>query len=86
MSKPFAALPGFYKLLFLYLEPISTILPALLIWFWPGWSWFHRELLPGPWPPVLSSEAVEDVRTNMAIWQLGSCETTYAYAFHWSGI
>jgi len=73
MSKLFAALPGFYKLLFLYLEPISTVLPALLIWFWPGWSWFHQELHPGPWPPVLGSDAAGDVRTKMAIWQLGSC-------------
>jgi len=26
----FAALPGFYRLLFLYLEPLSTIAPALI--------------------------------------------------------
>lgn len=74
MSKPFAVLPGFYKLLFLYLEPISTVVPALLIWFWPGWLWFHRELYPGSGLPVLESDIAGDPRTKMAIWQLGSCE------------
>lgn len=80
MSKPFAVLPGFYNLLFLYLEPVSTVLPAFLIWFWPGWSWFHRELYPSSWPPVLGSDTAEDLRTKMAIWQLGSCEDTSCFA------
>jgi len=73
MTKPFAVLPGFYNLLFLYLEPVSTILPAFLIWFWPGWSWFHQELYPGSGRPVLGLDTAGDVRTKMAIWQLGSC-------------
>jgi hypothetical protein len=46
----------------------STILPALLIWFTPGASWFHHELIPAQ-EPVVSLEA----RTRMAIWQLGNC-------------
>ncbi|KAH9981410.1 hypothetical protein BGW80DRAFT_1162386 [Lactifluus volemus] len=66
----FPALPGAYKALFLYIEPASTILPALLIWFTPGASWFHHELIPAPpQEPVVSLEA----RTRMAIWQLGNC-------------
>jgi hypothetical protein len=80
MSKSFAVLPGFYKLLFLYLEPVSTILPAFLIWFWPGSSWFHRELYPSPWHPYLVAEAAGDPRTKMAIWQLGSCENSYFFS------
>lgn len=76
MSKPFPVLPGFYNLLFLHLEPVSTILPAFLIWFWPGWSWFHGELYPGSLPPAPGSDTAEDLRTKMAIWQLGSCEGT----------
>ncbi|KAA1466683.1 hypothetical protein DENSPDRAFT_831559 [Dentipellis sp. KUC8613] len=64
----FPALPGFYKLLFLYLEPISTVAPAFLIWFFPGASWFHHELIPSS-----SAAPALDARTTMAIWQLGNC-------------
>ncbi|KAK7468438.1 hypothetical protein VKT23_002951 [Stygiomarasmius scandens] len=65
----FPALPGFYKLLFLYLEPVSTISPALLIWFWPGARWFHHELVPSAVP----SSGPLDARTTLAVWQLGGC-------------
>ena len=64
----FLALPGFYKTLFLYIEPASTIAPAFLAWFFPGASWFHHELIPFA-PPL----AQLDARTTMAIWQLGNC-------------
>ena len=76
MLKPFAALPGFYNLLFLYIEPALTILPAFLIWFRPGWWWFHQELYPFSGYIAPGSRIVEDLRTKMAIWQLGSCEDT----------
>ncbi|KAI0248666.1 hypothetical protein BJV78DRAFT_1233475 [Lactifluus subvellereus] len=65
----FPALPGAYKALFLYIEPASTILPAILIWFTPGAAWFHHELIPAPQDPSIGLEA----RTRMAIWQLGNC-------------
>ncbi|KIK54603.1 hypothetical protein GYMLUDRAFT_48512 [Collybiopsis luxurians FD-317 M1] len=70
MSDSFPALPGFYKLLFLYFEPVSTISPALLIWLWPGASWFHHQLVPTP--DVLASRSL-DARTVLAVWQLGNC-------------
>lgn len=41
MVKEFPALTGFYKWLFLYIEPTSTILPAPMTWFFPGAAWFH---------------------------------------------
>ncbi|KAN0124555.1 hypothetical protein V8E53_015821 [Lactarius tabidus] len=65
----FPALPGVYRALFLYIEPVSTILPAVLIWTTPGAAWFHHELIPAPGESPNSLEA----RTRMAIWQLGNC-------------
>ncbi|KAH9998328.1 hypothetical protein BJV77DRAFT_981308 [Russula vinacea] len=65
----FPALPGVYKALFLYIEPVSTILPAILIWYTPGAAWFHHELIPAQH----ASSAGIDPRTRMAIWQLGNC-------------
>ncbi|KAF4572467.1 hypothetical protein AB1N83_006966 [Pleurotus pulmonarius] len=66
----FPALPGFYKTLFLHIEPFSTVLPAVMIWFSHGASWFHHELIPS-----FGSEASGpfDPRTKMAVWQLGNC-------------
>ncbi|THU89452.1 hypothetical protein K435DRAFT_781618 [Dendrothele bispora CBS 962.96] len=45
--------------------------PALLIWFWPGASWFHHGLVPSSSvaPPLNSL----DPRTILAVWQLGGC-------------
>ncbi|KAF7972579.1 hypothetical protein HWV62_17714 [Athelia sp. TMB] len=67
----FLALPGFYRTLFLYIEPASTISPALLAWLYPGAEWFHNELIPSK-APALPSGFLEP-RTSMAIWQLGNC-------------
>ncbi|KAI0771040.1 hypothetical protein BD413DRAFT_554724 [Trametes elegans] len=66
----FPALPGFYQLLFLHIEPISTVMPAVMAWSFPGAAWFHHELIPDgtPVPAALSNP-----RTTMAIWQLGNC-------------
>jgi len=66
----FAALPGFYRLLFLYLEPVSTIAPALIVWFFPGPSWFLHQLIPSTEPAPAQSL---DPRALMAIWQLTNC-------------
>ncbi|KJA29379.1 hypothetical protein HYPSUDRAFT_32799 [Hypholoma sublateritium FD-334 SS-4] len=69
-SDSFPALPGIYRLLFLYLEPISTITPALMVWFFPGASWFYHQLIPSASPvPVASLEP----KALMAIWQLTNC-------------
>jgi hypothetical protein len=68
MAKPFPALPGFYQFLFLHVEPLSTLVPAFLIWFFPGATWFFNELIVGG---ILSTSL--DSRTTMAIWQLASC-------------
>ncbi|KAJ3474688.1 hypothetical protein NLI96_g12312 [Meripilus lineatus] len=64
-------LKGFYKLLFLYLEPISTFLPAIMIYGAPGAHWFHHELIPdgSPVPPP----GFLDPRSTMAVWQLANC-------------
>jgi len=67
----FPALPGFYQLMYLYIEPISTVLPAILAWTYPGATWFHHELVPSNSPALPSGFL--DARTTMAIWQLGNC-------------
>ncbi|TDL28950.1 hypothetical protein BD410DRAFT_824510 [Rickenella mellea] len=71
MAKDFPALPGFYNLLFLHLEPVSTVLPALVVWFYPGAAWFHHQLVPSEIPTPLTGTL--EPRAEMAIWQLGSC-------------
>lgn len=67
-GKPFPALEGFYQFMYLYFEPISTIIPAFIIWLYPGAAWFHGELVPGP-----KASTSLDPRSLMAIWQLSSC-------------
>jgi len=66
----FPALRGFYQLLFLYLEPMSTMLPALMAWIAPGAAWFHHQLIPSSEPVP---NAPLDARTHMMVWQLGNC-------------
>jgi len=66
----FPALPGIYRILFLYLEPMSTITPAVMVWLFPGASWFHHQLIPSSIPPPTT--ALEP-RTLMAVWQLTNC-------------
>ncbi|CCA69420.1 hypothetical protein PIIN_03320 [Serendipita indica DSM 11827] len=68
MAAPFPALTGFYKLLFLYIEPALTIIPAFIIGFYPGAVWFHNELALGS-KPILNLEP----GARMAFWQLASC-------------
>jgi len=67
----FPALPGFYQFLFLYFEPVSTISPALMIWLWPGASWFHHQLVPSYESSM--PLGLLDSRTTLAVWQLGNC-------------
>jgi hypothetical protein len=55
----------------------STFLPALLTWGYPGAAWFFHGLsVPPPGarvPPI-------DARTEMVVWQLGSCAPAHALA------
>ena len=100
--KNFPALTGFYKALFLYIEPckyigtiwcrllsnkknctphgrsilVSTILPAVLIWFQPGENWFHHQLIPSAHPAPVDGL---DARTRMVVWQLGNCVSVSSY-------
>ncbi|KIM84748.1 hypothetical protein PILCRDRAFT_96812 [Piloderma croceum F 1598] len=64
----FMALPGFYKALFLYIEPISTISPALMVWIYPGAKWFYHELIPSS-----ASALPLEPKSSMAILQLTNC-------------
>jgi hypothetical protein len=69
-SSSFAALPGFYRLLFLYLEPLSTTAPALIVLGIHGPEWFFHQLIPSTDPVPTQSL---DSRVLMAIWQLTNC-------------
>ncbi|KAI0089872.1 hypothetical protein BDY19DRAFT_941257 [Irpex rosettiformis] len=71
-TESFPALTGFYRFLFLYLEPALTALPCLLIWTLPGAAWFHHGLIQDDRPSP-SSTIIPDARTHMAILQLGNC-------------
>lgn len=61
---------GFYRLLFLYLEPFSTLAPVLMVWVSPGPAWFLHQLIPSSAPPPSASL---EPRTLMAVWQLTNC-------------
>jgi len=63
----FPALPGFYKLVLLHLEPVSTTIPALSCFVYPGTQWFYNGLIPGPAPATMDPRAVASV------WQLVNC-------------
>ncbi|TCD71454.1 hypothetical protein EIP91_010160 [Steccherinum ochraceum] len=67
----YPALTGFYNLLYLWLEPLSTTIPAIMIWTVPGAAWFHHQLIPDSSPAPLNASM--DPRSLMGIWQLGNC-------------
>ncbi|CAK5264976.1 unnamed protein product [Mycena citricolor] len=69
-SASFPALQGFYQLLFLYIEPTSTMIPALMAWIFPGAAWFHHQLIPSP-AAVPSTPLA--ARTQMIVYQLANC-------------
>lgn len=69
MSDSFPALPGFYRLVFLYLEPLLTIIPVLFIWSPQGTNWFYQEQIPSS---TLAPSPVDD-RTRMIVAQLVNC-------------
>ncbi|TFK43920.1 hypothetical protein BDQ12DRAFT_643714 [Crucibulum laeve] len=64
----FPALPGYYKFLFLYLEPVSAFFPIIMVQL-SGANQFHHELIPTAIEPILSKL---DPRTEIAIWQLAT--------------
>lgn len=62
------ALSGFYEFVFLHLEPVSTITPAVICFAYPGATWFYNELIPG-----FQRETAIDLRAKMAILHLANC-------------
>jgi len=64
----FDALPGYYKLLFLHLEPLSLLGPFIQSCLW-GPAWFYNELVPPKGPPPIDL----DPRAQIGIWQLLTC-------------
>ncbi|RDB28607.1 hypothetical protein Hypma_015050 [Hypsizygus marmoreus] len=68
----FSALPGFYNFMFLYLEPLSTIGPAISCLIHPGTQWFYHELVPSGTPAPATAAGL-DPRTITAVWQLANC-------------
>ncbi|XP_006454526.1 hypothetical protein AGABI2DRAFT_189782 [Agaricus bisporus var. bisporus H97] len=69
MADAFAALPGIYRLVFLYIEPLTTFIPFLFVWITPGAKWFFREQVPYDIP---ASTPLDD-RTYMVVTQLVNC-------------
>ncbi|KDN39577.1 hypothetical protein RSAG8_08733, partial [Rhizoctonia solani AG-8 WAC10335] len=70
MPEPRWALGGLYKFVFLHLEPVSTIAPAIITFLFPGSTWFYNQLVPGL-PPAPDSGV--DIRARMAVLQLANC-------------
>ncbi|KAF9652065.1 hypothetical protein BDM02DRAFT_352466 [Thelephora ganbajun] len=64
----FPTLTGYYRFLFLYLEPFSTIYPALHVFIYPGARAFYDDLIPGS-----AASSVFEPRTRIVIWQLANC-------------
>ncbi|KAF4623228.1 hypothetical protein D9613_001995 [Agrocybe pediades] len=64
----FETMPGFYKFIFVYFEPLSEVGPFVTSLMW-GPRWFYNELVPptGPPPETL------DPRSTIAVWQLTIC-------------
>lgn len=60
-------------------RPVSTTIPVLMIYIFPGATWFHHQLVPSsaPAPP----SGFLDSRTEMAIGQLGNCSSSQITAF-----
>ncbi|TFK76652.1 hypothetical protein BDN72DRAFT_873233 [Pluteus cervinus] len=68
-TKPFPALPGYYNFQVLWVEPITTGMSAIMIWFTHGAEWFYQDLLPTNEKLITPL----DPRTVMVIWQLAGC-------------
>ena len=71
MFKPFPALPGIYRLIYLYLEPLSIAVGTFFTWTYA--DWFYNELIPEPGIAVGTPVALIEPRAKMVVWQLGSC-------------
>lgn len=64
--KLYNAFPGLYALVFLNLEPLSTLIPATATFFVPGGAaWFYNEQVPGG-----AFQPVNGPHINMALGQL----------------
>jgi hypothetical protein len=73
----FAALPGFYSLLFVTIEPVSTFTPALMAWVYPGVEWFHHQMVPS-----VEGAAIAPLgeREKMVAMQLANCKEEHLKA------
>lgn len=49
---------------------VSTLTPAVMVWVFPGASWFYHQLIPSAVP--VPSQTL-DPKTHMAVWQLVNC-------------
>ncbi|KAH8834691.1 hypothetical protein DL96DRAFT_1571389 [Flagelloscypha sp. PMI_526] len=72
-SDPFPALPGFYRYLFCYIEPISALAAIPMIYFGPGPAWFYSELIPTGSPSPDAVHTFPDANSRMAILLLVNC-------------
>ena len=64
--KLYNAFPGLYGLVFLTLEPLSTLIPAVATIFVPGGAaWFYNEQVPGG-----TFQPVHGPHTKMVLGQL----------------
>ncbi|KAF8605021.1 hypothetical protein BDV93DRAFT_543615 [Ceratobasidium sp. AG-I] len=64
--KLYNAFPGLYGLIFLNLEPLSTLIPAIATAFVPGGAaWFYNEQVPGG-----TFQPVDGPHTKMVLGQL----------------
>jgi hypothetical protein len=70
MSQPRWVLGGLYEFVFLHFEPVSTITPAIVVFLFPGATWFYNQLIPGL--PSVPDPGV-DARARMAVLQLANC-------------
>lgn len=57
---------------------VSAIIPAPMIWFWPGAAWFHQGQIPSIASSLSSSDSLYgsamDPRTVLSLWHLGNCK------------
>ncbi|KIY45713.1 hypothetical protein FISHEDRAFT_48774 [Fistulina hepatica ATCC 64428] len=67
----FAALPGFYQILFLYVEPSERSFPLIALLSPGGTEWMFYQFVPSadpvPPPGMLNANSV------MVVWQLVNC-------------
>ena len=61
----------------LVLPLAAVLMSVLMIWIYPGASWFHQQLVPS----IPSTNVNLETRTLMAIWQLSNCTLKFTLFF-----